>query len=232
MGYSGHLQGRRLFLGGIITTALYLPFASFAHAKGLGLGTILGEASDSALDKLAQPGAFYNDPEIRIDLPIVGGASRKLGAFSSVLNAGKQTGLLDGLIRKINDAVGAAAGEAKPIFRSAIDGLTIRDVPSIVSNKDGATQYLRKRSGNALNGKLRPLVDSALGDHGVFDEMDKLNSKQSILGLAGVNRDGLGKWVTDKGMDGIFKYIGTEEGSLRDDPVGKAGGLLKNILRK
>lgn len=230
MGISGHLQGRRLFLGGIATTALYLPFASIVHAKGLGLGNLLGRASDSALDKLAQPGAFYNDPDIRIGLPIIGGASRKLGALSSILNAGKETGLFDGLTRKMNDAAGTAAGEAKPIFRSAIDGLTIRDVPSIVSKKDGATQYLRRRSGDALTGKLRPLVDSALGDHGVYDEMDKLNSKQSILGFAGINRDGLGKWVTDKGMDGIFKYIGAEEGDLRSDPLGKAGGLLKNML--
>jgi hypothetical protein len=231
MGISGHLQDRRLFLGTIIGTACYLPFSGIAHAKGLGLSTLLGKASDSALDRLALPGAFYNDPDIRIGLPLVGGASRKLGALSSILRTGKKTGLFDGLTRKMNDAAGVAAGEAKPIFRSAIDGLTLNDVPSLVSKKDGATQYLRKSSDVELQGKLRPLVDTALGDHGVYDEVDALNRKQNLLTLAGINRDGLGKWVTEKGLDGIFKYIGAEEAALRANPLGKANGFLKDILK-
>ena len=36
------------------------------------LSSILGTATDNALDKLAQPGAFYGDEAVRIGLPIVG----------------------------------------------------------------------------------------------------------------------------------------------------------------
>lgn len=222
------LRQRREFLFGLAAVSATLPFAGNAFAKGLGLSSILGKASDSALGKLAQPGAFYDDPAIRIGLPLVGGG---LGsALSSVLDAGSKLGLLDGLTRKINDAAGVAAGEAKPIFRGAIDDLSINDVPGIVSKNDGATQYLRESAGDELGTKLRPLVDTALGDMGAYEQMDKLGKKHSFLGLAGIDRDGLGSSVTDQGLNGIFKYIGNEESDLRANPLGKAGGLLKGVL--
>jgi hypothetical protein len=218
---------RRTLLTGLAATALFVPFAGTATAKGLGLTGMLGRASDSALDRLAKPGAFYNDPDIRIGLPFLGGGG---GALSSALNAGRKAGLLDGLIRKLNDAAGIAAGEAKPIFRTAIDELSLADVPGIVSQNDGATQYLKQSAGEELHGKLRPLVDTALGDLGAFKQLDKLSARYSFLGLAGINRDGLGQSVTEQGLSGIFSYIGSEEANLRSDPLGKAGGLLKGVL--
>lgn len=222
-------QQRRAFLFGITASAITVSLPSIAHAKGLGLSSILGKASDSALNKLAQPNAFYDDPDIRIGLPLIGGVGGG-GALSSLLKAGKKTKLLDGLTHKLNDAAGVAAGEAKPIFRTAIDDLSFTDVPSIVSHNDGATRYLKESSEDELHGKLRPLIDSALGDLGAYKQLDKLNSKYSFLGLAGLDRNGLGKSVTDQGLSGIFKYIGNEEGKLRANPLGKAGGLLKGVL--
>ena len=46
---------------------------------------------------------------------------------------------------------------------------------------------------------------------------------------AGITRDKLGSSVTDQALNGIFRYIGAEEGKLRADPLGKAGGLLKGV---
>jgi hypothetical protein len=221
------MMRRRALLAGIASMVVTGPLATSAAAKGLGLSSLLGRASDSALDKLAKPGAFYNDPDIRIGLPFLGGGG---GALSSVLDAGRKAGLLDGLIRKLNDAAGIAAGEAKPIFRAAIDDLSLADVPGIVSQDDGATRYLRESAGDELHGKLRPLVDNALGDVGAYKQLDSLNTKHSFLGLAGIDRDGLGKSVTEQGLNGIFSYIGAEEAKLRSDPLGKAGGLLKGVL--
>ena len=220
------LQQRRAFLTGVAATALSLPFAGAVNAMGLGLGSILGKASDSALDKLAQPGAFFDDPAIRIGLPILGGG----GLVGSLLKAGDKVGLLGGLTRKLNDAAGVAAGEAKPIFRDAIGNLSLADVPGIASENDGATRYLRKSSGDELHEKLRPLINSALGDLGAFKQLDSLSAKHSFLASAGIDRDGLGKTVTDQGLDGIFNYIGAEESNLRANPLGKAGGLLKGVL--
>ncbi|MCB2078521.1 MAG: DUF4197 domain-containing protein [Novosphingobium sp.] len=226
---SDAIVGRRNFVAGLVALAGGLALAPGARAAGLGgsLSSILGKASDSALDRLAVPGAFYNDPAIRIGLPLIGGSGGLLG---TALSAGNKLGVLDGLTRKLNDAAGVAAGEAKPIFRNAINNLSLNDVPGIVSHNDGATRYLRQSSGDMLHDKLRPLIDGALGDLGAYTQLDKLTRKHSFLASAGISRDGLGKSVTDQAMGGIFSYIGSEEASLRANPLGKAGGLLKGVL--
>jgi hypothetical protein len=219
---------RRLVLVGLAATAVSASLVGPANAKGLGLSGILGRATDGALDRLALPGAFYNDEDVRIGLPLIGGGGG--GFMSSLFGASRKLGLLDGLTRKLNQAAGAAAGEAKPIFRTAIDELSFSDVPNIVSRNDGGTQYLRESADEELHGKLRPLVDSSLGDAGAFGELDNLNSKHSFLGLAGIDRNGLGNSVTKQALNGIFKYIGSEEAKLRANPLGKAGGLFKGLI--
>ncbi|MCW1402122.1 DUF4197 domain-containing protein [Novosphingobium sp. MW5] len=223
---------RRALLALLGSGALALPLTARAQIlSGLGIGTgltsLLGKASDSALDKLAVPGAFYADPAIRIMLPLVGGAG---GTIGKLLGGADKLGLSDGITRKLNDAAGLAAKEAKPVFRAAIDGLKLTDIPGIATQNDGATQYLRRTSGEVLKGKLRPLIDTALGQVGAFGAVDKLAKTSSLIRAAGITRDKLGNSVTDQALGGIFRYIGGEEGKLRADPLGKAGGLLKGVL--
>jgi len=222
---------RRAFLSGLGLSALALPMAARAQMLGSGigggLGSLLGKASDSSLDKLAQPGAFYADPAVRIMLPLLGGAG---GTIGKLLGGAEQLGLTDGITRKLNDAAGIAARAAKPIFRSAISRLSLSDVPGIVSQSDGASQYLRRSAGDELKGKLRPLIDTALVQVGAFNALSKLGKASSLISAAGITRDKLGNSVTDQALNGIFRYIGAEEGRLRADPLGSAGGLLKGVL--
>lgn len=232
---------RRAFVGGVGALLITSAFATPAYAKGLGLGSILGKASDGALNKLAKPGAYYDDKDIRLSLPLVGkvlgggGGGGTLGqVLGSVLGGGEdRVGAISGLTRTINDAAGVAAGEAKPIFRTAIDDLSFDDVPNIVNKQDGGTRYLRESSNDQLHTKLNPLVDTALGDLGAHKQLDELNAKYDWLSALGINRQGLNKSVTDQGLDGIFKYMGREEIAFRKNPLGELGGvgrILKDIF--
>ncbi len=216
---------RRMLLLGLAT----LPVAAGAQAQVLGSGLtgLLGKASDSALDKLAVPGAFYADPAVRIVLPLVGGAGGLLG---QVLNKGSQLGLTDGLTRKLNDAAGLAANEAKPVFRAAIGKLTLADVPGIATQNDGASQYLRRSAATELTARLRPLVDAGLVKVGAFGALDRLARKGALAQLAGVSHDKLGASVTDQALNGIFRYMSSEEARLRANPLKPAESLLKGIL--
>ena len=162
MSQSNHLPRRAVLTGALATLAL--PAEAWAQILGnIGLGSgltsLLGKASDSSLDKLSQPGAFYNDPAVRIMLPLLGGAG---GTIGKLLGGADKLGLTDGITRKLNDAAGLAAREAKPVFRAAINGLKLSDVPGIVGQRDGVSQYLRRTSGEELKGKFRPLIDTAL----------------------------------------------------------------------
>lgn len=227
-------RSRRAVITGLAALVASVPLAEEAGAQGIGallsgsgLLDVLGRASDASLDKLAAPGAFYNDPAVRIALPLLGGAG---GALGSLLNGASRLGIADPLIRKLNDAAGLAAKEAKPIFRSAISRLTLADVPGIATQSDGASQYLRRSAGDELKGKLRPLIDASLGKVGAFTQLDALTRRSPLIARAGISRDGLGNSVTDQALNGIFKYIGAEEGRLRANPLGTAGSVLKGVL--
>ncbi|MGE0774340.1 MAG: DUF4197 domain-containing protein [Sphingomonadaceae bacterium] len=201
---------------GALLVALPMLIATPASAQLLGgqMTNLLGNASDSALDKLSQPGAFYKDKAVRILLP---GPLKKA---SKIMKFTDKAGITNGLVEKLNAAAGLAAKEAKPIFRSAISQITLRDAVGIVGKGDGATRYLRESSGEALQTKMRPLIASALGEVGAFDQLDKLGKSSALLGQAGLSRDGLTDSVTSQALDGIFTYMGNEEGRLRANPLG------------
>lgn len=208
--------------GGLVALAL-LP--SPLRAQGLDLSSILGRATDNALDKLAQPGAFYNDESIRIGLPIVGGlGGRSGGLMGALMNAGNRLGVLGGITRTINDAAGVAAGEAKPIFREAIDDLSFSDAPGIIRESDGGTRYLRSSSNDQLHSRLEPLIDGALEEAGVYGQFEKLADEHSFIREAGLSRERINRSVTDQGLDGIFAYIGNEERDFRRNPLGRLLG--------
>lgn len=218
---------RRQTLIGASAMGIMVLLPSQVSAQGLGLSSILGNASDSALDKLAVPSAFYDDEDVRISLPIIGEPRR--GLFGAIFNAGSKLGILDGITRKINDAAGAAAGEAKPIFRAAIDDLSLNDIPDIIGDKEGGTKYLRSSANDELHEKVSPLVDTALSKVGVYQQFDELTEEHSFIRDAGLNRESINRSVTDQALDGIFAYMGREERKFRDNPlegVGKALGDL------
>ncbi|WP_374526078.1 DUF4197 domain-containing protein [Sphingopyxis sp.] len=214
---------RRMLLAGAVGLAVVgLVPAPLAKTAKPGVKGLIANASDSALDRLAQPGAFYADTAVRILLP---GAGGKLA--SKLMGAGDRLGLTTKLTKSLNDAGGKAAGEAKPIFRAAIDDLGWGDVPSLVSKNDGATRYLQSSAGGLLGEKVRPLIAGALESVGAFRQLDQLSgSSGGLLSLAGISHDGLTSSVTDQALKGIFLYMGNEETALRRNP----GKLLKGIF--
>jgi hypothetical protein len=221
--------GRRTAILGSLAfgaTALLAGPLNAAVLSGGSIKSMLGNASDGALDKLGKPGAFYADTAVRILLP---GTTGKLA--SRIIRTGDKLGLTKKLTTSLNDAAGLAALEAKPVFRKAVDGLSITDVPGIVVKSDGATQYLKQSVGPDLRIKVRPLIVAALTKVGAFTQLERLGKTTGgLLGLAKLNGDGLSDSVTDQALKGIYSYMGKEESSLRGNlsGIGKAiGDIIK-----
>lgn len=214
---------RSICAAALICFPVLAPAPASAQVLGGSVTGLLGNASDQALDKLAQPGAFYADEAIRILLP---GPLKKA---SKLLKYTDRAGLTSDLTRKLNDAAGLAAREAKPIFRSAIDQMTLKDGIDIVTKDNGATGYLRDSAGAQLREKLRPLIVSALGEVGAFQQVDRIGAASPFVSGFGISRDGLTDSVTDQALNGIFKYIGSEESRLRANPLGLGKSLLKGL---
>ncbi|GAA0488045.1 DUF4197 domain-containing protein [Parasphingorhabdus litoris] len=198
-----------------------------ALAQDAGVKSLLGDASDGALDKLSQPGAFYADKAVRVLLP------GPLKNATKILRFTSKAGLTKDITKSLNDAAGKAALEAKPVFRSAIDNMTLTDGVGIVTGGGtGGTDYLRKTSGEELAVKIRPLVEKALGEVGAYKQVESLGSISALSSLGGLDlsRDGLTDSVTEQALDGIFSYIGAEEKNFRKNPLKKGSKLLKDIF--
>ncbi len=177
---------------------------------------LLSRASDTALDNLAKPGAFSADDAIRIGLP--GGKT-----ISSALKMSDKLGATNNITSSLNTAAESAAAAAKPIFRDAIQGMTLKDGIDVVSGGNTAgTDYLKKSSDSAIQKQLRPLVASALGSSGAYKQMTSLKK-------LGITEDALTDHVTKGTAEGIYKYMGTEETKLRANPLGSAKSLLKGL---
>lgn len=213
----------RLGVAVVIGSCLAMSVPAAAGGIGSPLKGVLGRASDNALDKLAKPGAFMADEAVRIAMP------GPLKEASALVKLADQAGLTNGLTQSLNNAAGLAAAQAKPIFRTAINRLTLKDSVKIVSRDDGATRYLKKSAGTELRTKIRPLILNALEKTGAFSQLGKLGAATSLLAGSGISRDGLTDSVTDQALAGIFKYIGNEEASLREDPMGAVSGLLNGF---
>ncbi|KTE17111.1 DUF4197 domain-containing protein [Sphingopyxis sp. H115] len=216
------MMARRMLLAGV-AGMLALAHAPWAMAKlpKSGVKGLIAGASDGALDKLAEPGAFYRDTAVRILLP---GAGGKLA--SKLFGMGDKLGLTTNLTKSLNDAGGKAAGEAKPVFRAAIDNLRWTDAPGLVSKNDGATRYLERSAGDVLFGKVSPLVGSALESVGAYRQLDQLSQGNQLMVSAGLSRDGLTRSVTQQALKGIFHYMASEEATLRRNPA----ALLKGVF--
>ena len=222
MKWDEEVTGRRAVLAGAagLWAIAYAPWV-MANLPSGGVKGLIGNASDGALDKLAVPGAFYRDTAVRILLPGAG------GKFASKLfGMGDKLGLTTNLTKSLNDAGGRAAGEAKPVFRAAIDNLRWTDAPALVSKNDGATRYLQSSAGSVLHAKVSPLIGSALEDVGAFRQLDELSRGNQLMASAGLTPDGLTRSVTQQALKGIFHYIAGEEMALRRDPT----RLLKGIF--
>ncbi len=185
------------------------PSRSGLMSMALPFRDILARASDRALDKLSQPGAFAADDAIRIGLP--GPASKLNGTLDGLLAVAGKAGIVPDITRSLNTAAGQAAGAAKPIFHTAITSMTLQDAAGLMS-RTGATDYLRRSAGGDIHARLRPLVRRALVETGVLKQT-------SNLAAIGLTPERLVDYVTDKTADGIFTYMGREEASLRQNPL-------------
>lgn len=188
-----------------------------AQLSGDSLKTLLGNASDAALNRLSRPGAFSTDDAIRIGMP------GQVGKLGDMLQLSDRVGVTNDLSGQLNRAAEAAAAEAKPVFRAAIDRITVRDAIGIgTRGNTAATDFLKRTSGNDIVDKIGPIVKTALARAGALKQT-------AALASLGMNADRLTTYVSQKTADGIFTYMGREEARMRSDPATAGKTLLKGL---
>ena len=185
--------------------------------------------SGSAISTIGVPNGFLGNNLIRIPLPGF------LGDMQSRLATLGLSGPLDNLETQLNRGAEAAVPQARNIFVNAVSGLSIEDAIGIVNGGDNAaTTLLQERTGGQLSSLFTPIMTDALQGAGAIQTFDNLSSRLNSIPLAPrLGSDAKSKLIghgVDRGLDGMFTYIGREEAAIRANPAKRTSEILRRVF--
>jgi len=190
-----------------------------------GLSEALQLGARRAVARTSAPGGFLEDPRLHIPLP------EELERPASALRAVGLGGRVDELETTLNRAAERAAGEAVPVFRDAILGLTFEDAMAILrGGETAATELLRRRTEPALRERFAPIVDDAVARVGLARVYDAVATELARLPLVSAPRLDLEDYVTGRALDGLFRALAAEEQRIREDPAARTTELLRRVF--
>jgi hypothetical protein len=190
-----------------------------------GLKEALLKGASNGADKLSQVDGYFGNPEIKIPFPPdvkkVEDRLRKMGFNNEV----------DRFVATLNHGAEDAAKEAKPIFISAIQSMSIEDAWGILKGQqDAATQYLKRTTSDQLKGKFKPVIQNSLNKVSATKYYgDLVNTYNKIPLVEKVNPD-LDEYATDMAIQGLFTMIAKEEKNIRQDPIARTTDILKRVF--
>jgi hypothetical protein len=202
-----------------------------------GLKEALGNGVAHAVASLGHNNGFLTNLNVRIPLP------GKLQSVEKLLRKAGENKLVDDFEGSMNHAAEQAVPVASDIFGDAIKQMSITDAKNILTGPDdAATQYFRRTTQTNLFTAFYPIVQKATDQVGVTEKykammakFNSLSSLQSFGSLLGKNSDVLGTtdldtYVTNKGLDGLFKMVAAEEKNIRANPAARSTDLLKSVF--
>ena len=191
-----------------------------------GLKQALEFGMSAGSDRLSATDGFFSNAAIKILFP-----EEALKVERTLRSVGLND-LADNVILSLNRAAEAAAIEAKPIFISAIKGMTFSDASNILlsGQQDAATIYFRRVTNEQLNQKFNPIIQSNLNKVGATRYWtDAITAYNNIPFVSKVNPN-LSAYVTQKAIDGIFHEIAQEELKIRNRISARSTPLLQKVF--
>jgi hypothetical protein len=196
-----------------------------SHDAAGGLRAALSQGIDIAVAQLGTTNGFLNDPKVTIPLPP---ALEKADRALRMVGMG---GDADKLKVGMNHAAEDAVADAKPIFKAALQRMTLADAKGILTGGDDAgTQYFRRVTSDQLTSKFKPTIARETGKLQLAPLYDRYAGKAAELGLVKKQDADLNDYVTSKALDGLFSRIADEERAIRKNPLGQANSLIKKVF--
>jgi len=135
------------------------------------------------------------------------------------------------MITRINRAAEDAATEAKPIFVSAIQKMTIQDAWNILRGEENAaTSYLQRTTYDDLYAAFQPKIETSLNKVNAVDYWESAINKYNSLPFVKKMNPRLDDYVTNEALNGLFAKIAEEEANIRKNPVARTTELLKKVF--
>jgi hypothetical protein len=208
----------------VIAASALLDSLTSKDASG-GLKAALSQGIDTAVAQLGVPNGFLNDPKVAIPLPP---ALQKADRALRMVGMSKDA---DSLKAAMNHAAESAVAGAKPVFKTALQKMTLADAKAILSGGDDAgTQYFRKATSDQLTSQFKPIIARETAKLNVASLYDRYAGKAAGLGLISAQDANLNDYVTNQALDGLFSRVADEERAIRKDPLGQTSSLIKKVF--
>jgi hypothetical protein len=210
----------------ISASALALSLADLSQKDATGgLKDALTQGAQLAVKQLGTPGGFSNNPDVKIELP------GKLGKVASKM---KQFGMGDQVTEletSMNKAAETAVTQAQPILVDAVKKMSVEDAKGILSGgNDSATQYLSKTSREQIRLKFLPIVKQATDQVGLAKQYNTFAGQAATMGVLDTKNANIEGYVTEQALNGLFKMIGKQEQTIRENPAAAATSLAKKVF--
>jgi hypothetical protein len=186
-----------------------------ALVRGIGQSVVRASATDG----------YFGNALIRIPVPpearVVVDALQTIGLGAEV----------DRAVLAMNRAAEEAAKEAGPIFRQAIQNLTIAEAFNIVrGEQDAATRFLQVQTQDQLVLAFSPIIDKHMQATGATKLWEDIFTQYNRLPLVRRIDPNLGNYVTNQAIQGLFTLVAEEEQKIRTDPAARTTVLLRRVF--
>lgn len=191
-----------------------------------GLKEALVKGVTTGSDEASKLDGFYKNPKIKIPFPK---EAKKMAKTLKKIGLKKE---VNRFVMTLNRGAESAAKEAKPVFLAAVKSMTIEDAVSILngSDKQGATNYLKKSTSEELTAKFKPIISKSLESTHATKYYGDLVKRYNKLPMVKKQNADLEAYATQKTLDGLFYLIGQEELKIRENPAERTSDLLKKVF--
>lgn len=190
-----------------------------------GLREALRVGTDTTVNLTGRLDGYFANEATRILLPE---QVRRLEQPLRLVGHGPQ---VDEFVLSMNRAAERAAPLAREIFVDAIGRMTFEDARQIWSGPDdAATRYFQRTTSERLTAAFRPVIDRTLDEVGVTRQYRALVARVEQIPFARAESLDLGRYVTDRGLAGLFYVLADQERKIRTDPSARVTELLRDVF--
>jgi len=221
-----------------------------------GLKEALNTAADTAQGSASKVNGFLKNEAIAIMLPdelkpvkqLVDKAD-DIPVVGAIVKNTLGNGVED-LRVAMNRAAEQASQGVLPIFKGAVKEMTITDGLQVLQGGDSAaSHYLREKTYTKLEDKFTPVVKESMGKTEVNSYYETLSTNYNeVVGKVNAIPGGmalvkaavpdlpdrldtdLSRFITTKGLDGLFYLMKGEEKKIRTNPLDYASDIIRKVF--
>lgn len=193
---------------------------------GNAIKELLTKGAANSVDIVGKPNGYFKNNLIKIPFPA---EAKTVETKLRQVGAGK---LADDVIESLNRAAEDAAKAAKPILVNSIKQLTVTDAINIVngSQKDAATQFLKRSTTEQILTAFRPSIKSSLDKTQATKYWKKATKQYNRMPMVQKINTDLVDYTSRKALDGLFIMLAQEEEKIRANPQGFGSGVIDKVF--